>query len=274
VTALLLAPSLTAPPDVAPARRHGVVLVHGMRQSSRTWAAQEAYLAAAGHTVVPVDLPGHGRRIGQRFTLDAAHDVIDDAVESLPSGDPVVVVGQSLGGYTTLGWAARRATSTTHPLAGVVASGCSTDPFGKPVALYRGAADRVARAAASWRDRLPGRAGQTPRTSPDGSARPGWGLVTDALGALAGRSSLADLADVRVPVWFVNGARCHLRWQEQRYLRTAERGALVVVPRTGHDVQLEAPTVYNRILGRALSDFTRSGPLGGAAHGAGARLGS
>lgn len=83
---------------------------------------------------------------------------------------------------------------------------------------------------------------------------------------------MADLAAVRVPVWLVNGSRCHLRWQEQAHLRAAERGALVVVPRTGHDVQLEAPQVYNRILSRALSDFTRRGARAVAGDAEGATL--
>jgi pimeloyl-ACP methyl ester carboxylesterase len=256
-------------PPSAPAPTLGVVLVHGMRQHGRTWAAQETHLVEAGHHVVAVDLPGHGMRLPQRFTLDGAHEVIDDAVASFPRDVPVVLVGQSLGGYVSLGWAARHGREgSPQRLAGVVASGCSTDPRGKPVAAYRRVADAVVRAGSTLRGlphrtpsaargvpAVPGVGTPAPRDHADGTPRPRWDLVTDALGQLAGRSSLADLAAVKVPVWLVNGSRCHLRWQQQRYLRTADRGALVVVPRAGHDVQLDAPLAYNSMLTRALAEF-------------------
>ncbi|WP_418277692.1 alpha/beta fold hydrolase [Isoptericola jiangsuensis] len=266
MTATTLPPPAPSAPRSTP-ERLGVVLVHGMRQHGRTWAAQEKHLTDAGHRVVPVDLPGHGARLSQRFTLEGAYDVVDEAVATFPTGMPVVLVGQSLGGYVCLGWAARhgRADDPGTRLVGVVASGCSTDPRGKPVAAYGSVADAVARAAAAVRRRLVGRAqvpvpAGTPETSGTSASvqRPGWDLVTDALGQLAGRSALTDLAAVRAPVYLVNGSRCHLRWQQQRYLRTGQRCALVVVPRTGHDVQLDAPDVYNRILSRALDEFSRA----------------
>lgn len=247
MTLSLLDPAATT--TTRPTRRLGIVLVHGMRQDATAWDAQAAHLTTAGHAVAPVDLPGHGLRRHDRFTFEDAWQRIDHAVGSFESGTSVVLVGQSLGGYVSLGWAARHATSGHDGgphLAGVVASGCSTEPRGKPVALYRSVADGVARAGAALRR-------QAVTTTP--SARPGWDLVTDALGQLAGRSALADLAAMRAPVWLINGARCHLRWQEQRFLRHAERGALVVVPRVGHDVHLEAPEVYNRVLTRAIADF-------------------
>ncbi|WP_402464089.1 alpha/beta fold hydrolase [Isoptericola aurantiacus] len=245
-------PADSLPGGEAAAPPLGVVLVHGMRQDASAWEAQVAHLEAGGHHAVPLDLPGHGTRLAEQFTLERAWAHIDDAVADLPEGTPVVLVGQSLGGYVSLGWAARHATAGRDGgarLAGVVASGCSTDPLGKPVALYRGVAAGIARAGGAVRRRADG------AESGKGPARPGWDLVTDALGQLAGRSVLSDVAAVRSPVWLLNGARCHLRWQEQRFLRSAASGALVVVPRVGHDVHLEAPDVYNRVLTRALSDF-------------------
>jgi pimeloyl-ACP methyl ester carboxylesterase len=88
--------------------------------------------------------------------------------------------------------------------------------------------------------------------------RPGWDVVTDALTHVAGRSSVADLRAVRAPVWLVNGERDRMRLGEKRHLVAAERGALVVVPRAGHDVNTDAPDAFNRVLIRALRDFARS----------------
>jgi pimeloyl-ACP methyl ester carboxylesterase len=253
-----------------------VVLVHGMRTSSAIWRPQLAYLRDAGHPAVAVDLPAHGKRHHERFSLSRAFEVIDEAVSSF-GGRPVALVGLSLGGYTSLGWAARHAAAGTDaPLAGVVAAGCSSDPKGKPVALFRDVArltvggttalGRHARwVAGRWRTAVTGRSvpggagaltlggGATP-----GAHVPGWDVVTDALTQLAGRSSLADVRATRAPLWLVNGARDRMRLEEARHLAAAERGALVVVPGAGHDVNTDAPDAFNRVLGRALRDFARA----------------
>ncbi len=259
-------------PHPAPA----VVFVHGMRTSSAIWSRQLEHVRDAGHPAVAVDLPAHGARHRERFSLPRAFEVIDEAAASF-GGRPVALVGLSLGGYTSLGWAARHAADDAGaPLAGVVAAGCSSDPRGKPVALFRDAA-RVAvagttalgrharRAATQWRTTVTGRSvpgGADPRAlvGPPSSSvyQPGWDVVTDALTYLAGRSSLADLRATRAPVWLVNGARDRMRLEETRHLRAAERGALVVVPGAGHDVNTDAPDAFNRVLTRALRDFART----------------
>lgn len=264
----------------------GVVLVHGMRTSSAIWQHQVDHLRTAGHEVVAVDLPAHGDRHGERFSMARAFEVIDDAAASFRPGTPVVVVGLSLGGYTSLAWAARHAAEHghrrgdgTHPrLAGVVAAACTADPKGKPVAAFRDVA-RVAVAgttavrraagetARAWRAALTGgrsRAGGADVAAligpgaPPRRPAPGWDVVTDALTHLAGTSSVAHLRTIRVPVWLVNGARDQMRLEESRHLAAAERGALVVVPQAGHDVNSDAPDAFNHVLTRALADFARA----------------
>jgi pimeloyl-ACP methyl ester carboxylesterase len=49
-----------------------------------------------------------------------------------------------------------------------------------------------------------------------------------------------------------------MRLDESRHLAAAERGALVVVPGAGHDVNTDAPDAFNRVLDRALRDFSRA----------------
>src|SRR5262245_50699425 len=103
-----------------------VVLVHGLRSSRTMWRAQVEALRATGRDAVAVDLPGHGRRQGERFTLDGAVDAVDDAVAdvSARAGRPALVVGLSLGGYVAIAHAARR----PEHVAGLVAAACSTHP--------------------------------------------------------------------------------------------------------------------------------------------------
>ncbi|ACZ29808.1 alpha/beta hydrolase fold protein [Xylanimonas cellulosilytica DSM 15894] len=261
-----------------------VVFVHGMRTSSSIWVPQLAHLHGAGYDAVAVDLPAHGERRDERFTLPRAFEVIDEAIGSFGAHRRVALVGLSLGGYTTLAYAAREASLAQagvlgHPgrLTGVVAAACCSDPKGKPVALFRDvarvtvtgatAAGQAAHSATTrWRAALAGRgtrAGGSDVAALLGGAaavgpyRPGWEVVTDALTHLAGRSSVADLRATRVPVWLVNGSRDHLRLEEQRHLAAAYQGALVVVPGAGHDVNSDAPEAFNRVLIRALHDFSR-----------------
>lgn len=94
----------------------GVVLVHG-HESSRTWEFHgrfpelAAALQAEGYQVVMIDLRGHGRSGGERFSFGhlerfdvmAAVDLL--IAEGVPAGH-VGVLGVSMGGATVIGAAA------------------------------------------------------------------------------------------------------------------------------------------------------------------------
>lgn len=201
--------------------------MHGTSTSSAIWDEQVRVLVDAGHHPVALDLPGHGSRAGERFTLRAAMKAIDAAVTALPS--PPVLVGMSLGGYTALHYAARH----HGRVSGVVLAGCSTEIKGKPLHFYRRMWPYLARAM----------------------RRTAGHVVTDMLAAMHGHSSLADLRRVLVPVWFVNGRRDPLRLDERRFLAAHPHSRLTVVPRAGHDVNLHAPAAFNRILLRAVHEF-------------------
>ena len=85
--------------------RTRVVLVHGSRLSSAQWAPQVPMLEP--HVdVALVDLPGHGTRAAEEFTLARCVEVIDEVVRD-GSEAPVVLVGHSLGGYAAMAYAAQ-----------------------------------------------------------------------------------------------------------------------------------------------------------------------
>ncbi|WP_347353659.1 alpha/beta hydrolase [Intrasporangium sp.] len=109
-----------------------LVLVHGSRLSSAQWAPQLPLLDGPA-TVGLVDLPGHGARAAEEFTLDRCVEVIDEAVRATPSGAPVVLAGHSLGGYAAMAYAAQRG----ERLSGLVLAGCSAAPVGPGAAVYR-----------------------------------------------------------------------------------------------------------------------------------------
>jgi pimeloyl-ACP methyl ester carboxylesterase len=206
-----------------------IVLVHGTRSSSAVWREHVDALERRGHETLALDLPGHGARSGERFSLDGALETIDDAVGSFAVAP--LLVGMSLGGYVSLAYASRSADA----LAGVVLAGCSTETKGKPLRLYAQASSAL--------DRLLQFGGGT------------WHVVEDMLGALAGYSSLADLRALRLPIWLVNGSRDPLRLDERRFLRAQPAARLTVVPGAGHDVHLEAPRVFTRLLVDALAEL-------------------
>lgn len=232
-----------------------VVLVHGLRTSSTMWRAQVG--ALADHPVVAVDLPGHGTRRGERFTVAGSLATIDAAVESL--GGRAVVVGLSLGGYLAVAWAARHPASAVA----VLAAGCSARPGGPLTRAWTLAARGIAR--------LPDRGAWLNRTAvalavPAAGARDlgagGYALdvMVDALTEMAAVDSRADLAALRCPVWLVNGAWDHFRLGERGALRAAPGARLVLIPRATHLVSVVAPVAFSRVLLDLLAQVSVAAP--------------
>lgn len=222
-----------------------VVLVHGLRTSRTMWRAQVEALRAYGVEALAVDLPGHGERRGERFTLDGAVRAVADGVDAV--GGRALVVGLSLGGYVGIAHAARR----PEQVAGLVAAACSTRPL---VALVDGWA-LLARGIARLPDAGAGlNQGMVDRVLPPSAAADvaagGFALdvMDDVLRAIRAATPVDDLARVEAPVWLVNGRYDHFRGEERRFLRACRDGRLVVVPGATHLVSLTAPVGFTRVV--------------------------
>ncbi|MFE3944185.1 alpha/beta fold hydrolase [Streptomyces sp. NPDC059118] len=106
-------------------------MVHGTRFSAGQWSPQLASLQEE-FRVATVDLPGHGTRSAQPWSLNAATEIIASAVDSLDCG-PALVVGHSLGGYASLKFARR----CPEQLRGLVLAGASASTRGPWATPYR-----------------------------------------------------------------------------------------------------------------------------------------
>jgi pimeloyl-ACP methyl ester carboxylesterase len=222
-----------------------VVLVHGIRTSSAMWREQSRRLSDAGVEHLAVDLPGHGARAVEPFTLRRCRQVIDEAVESL--GDGCVVAGLSLGSYVTIDWAAH---AETAPAALLLAS-CGTRPQGIGLRGYIAIAsligllpDRGLGLHTALARRVLGEA--VARDLLDGGVP--LDAMVPALRAVQEIDMLADLRRIDAPIWFVNGQWDHFRTQERRILRAGRRATLVTIPRATHLAALDRPDEFGAIL--------------------------
>jgi pimeloyl-ACP methyl ester carboxylesterase len=231
-----------------------IVLVHGIRTSASMWRAQVDALEEAGIQSRAVDLPGHGARLGERFTLPGALDALDDAVDGLPG--PVILCGLSLGGYLALHWTAERGAGRID---GLLAAACGTTPRGAALGGYQALAAAIGRLPdrGSWLnqfmvDRFIPEPGRTAVTA-GGVA---LDVMGDGLSAMREVRPIAAISRIRVPILLVNGRFDHFRMEERRYLSAALArpglprtwSQLVVVPGASHLVSLTRPDDFTRIL--------------------------
>lgn len=223
------------------------------------WRSQLEHLADRGIPATAVDLPGHGTRMAEDFTIDEAFRTIDDAVRSAAADGPVLLVGHSMGGLLSLEYTGAE---QAPPVSALVAASCT--------ALPRGAALTAYRTLAGTFDRLPDRglwltrrmlAATIPAETRDDFAAGGYALDAQAtaLRSLNALDLAAAVRRIHVPLWFVNGQFDQLRSHERLFRRLAPHAELIVVPRTSHLVTAMRPGVFNAVLQLALATI-EAGP--------------
>jgi 2-succinyl-6-hydroxy-2,4-cyclohexadiene-1-carboxylate synthase len=226
-----------------------VVLLHGFSATSRSWDAVAAHLPRESYSALALDLPGHGDAADCERPITFA-GCVAHVLARAP--EQFVLCGYSLGGRVAL-HVALAAPQRVRRLVLVYSSAGIEDPRERALrrASDRGLADELQRAPlerfiARW-NAQPLFAGDPTevgalasederRNRPDALAAALRGIGTGEMDPLWGR-----LAELRMPVTVIAGARDH-KFQAlgRRMADALGAGELVVLP-GGHRLPLESP---------------------------------
>jgi pimeloyl-ACP methyl ester carboxylesterase len=235
-----------------------IVFVHGTRFSAGQWSPQLAALRDE-FPVAAVDLPGHGSRSAETWSLKAAVEVIADAVDALEYG-PALIVGHSLGGYASLEFA------RVHPerLRGLVLAGASASTRGAWAAPYRWVAGLVPRLPADrlagWNDWLLRR--MYPAAVVEATIRSGYAFHTlpAAWGEVLGRFDAGAMRHVAAPVLILNGEKDSVfRSGEAEFARAHPRSRVELIPRARHLANFDDPDAFSDAVRRFARQLSHGG---------------
>lgn len=235
-----------------------VVMVHGIRTSATMWRSQVAHLDSRGVHAHPVDLPGHGTRMTEVFSLDGAFATIDRAVRDAAARGPVLLVGHSMGGLLSIAYAGAE---NRPPIDAFIAASCTAVPRGVGLATYRALArgfDRLPRRGQGIADWVLDRTLPLETRQDFGAGGYAYDAQDVALRSLSVLDLLAALRRIDVPTWFINGQYDQLRANERLFAAQVPDAELIVVPRTSHLVTAMRPAVFNALLDLAVATVEQS----------------
>lgn len=236
-----------------PAGAPAIVFIHGTRLTGAMWAAQQAALAGEFRTIA-IDLPGHGSRATEPFTLDGAADAVTDTISD-EAGGRAIVVGLSLGGYVAMALAARE----PERVRGLVLSGATAEPVGLRMLPYLALAAAMDGIEPAVLTRLNTWFFQ--HRYPAAIADPivAGGFWTDggaaALRALVGERFVPRLAAYPGPTLIVNGSLdVPFRLFAPTFAAAARDARRVLLKGASHNANLDRPAAFTEAVRR----FARS----------------
>lgn len=233
-----------------------LILLHGAGLNSHMWDAVRRHIDPA-FRVIALDLPGHGTHRDEAYSLEGATATVAAAARAVAPA-PVLLVGDSLGGYTAIAAASALPPSQ---LRGLVLAGSSSNFEGAMqwpryvkdivmITLLSAVVDE-----ADFGARALGRFGVAEADRPAIVAA-GVSLrsVPQAGRALIGVDMRGKLAAIDAPVLIVNGALDERAVaQEASFVAAARRATQYRFENTGHGVSMIRPAEFARVV----NDFAR-----------------
>jgi len=225
-----------------------IVFIHGAAFDHSVWQWQSRYFAHHGHSVLAVDLPGHGRSPGaMRASIGEYAEWVAGLLDAV--GLPqAALVGHSMGSLIALETALRHAprvtrlalvaTSAPMPVSDAFIAAARDEP---PVGLEMEAVWGHARAVQLASSAIPG--ASLLSASRRLNARAKAGTLHAALEACnAYRVDPDKLAALRTPTLVVAGKRDQMtQFKAGKAMADAIPGAKLVALDAGHSIMAEAP---------------------------------
>jgi pimeloyl-ACP methyl ester carboxylesterase len=242
-----------------------IILVHGATLNGRMWDPVRRHLNPRYRVLTP-DLPGHGTRLGERYSLEGAVESVIAAASSVAPA-PFILVGDSLGSYTAM---ASAGALPQNELKGLVLAGATFNFIGKAALgpALRGSVFRIL-AAVFGEQRvieklMPAALGRKKfnMTAQDARALIDAGMSVVVFGqavtALRGVDFRAKLAAIEQPVLILNGDKDkpNIR-HEASFLGVAQNATHRHFEGCEHGVSLWRPSEFAELVnGFAATVFT------------------
>jgi pimeloyl-ACP methyl ester carboxylesterase len=239
---------------VGPSTATTIVFIHGTRLTRAQWLPQLRRLAAS-YRCVAIDLPGHGARAAEPFTIEGAVEAVAAAIDAEAASGRALVVGLSLGGYVAIETAEAR----PDRVLGLVLAGCSAEPAGPsslPFRMFATLMERVPPRALRVVNHTFFRTRYRRPISEPIIAGGFWSAGgAQALRTLIGRRYLERLGRLWTPVTIVNGTFDPVFGPgTEPWASTARRGRHVLIAWALHLSNLDRPTTFARVVADAAED--------------------
>ena len=226
-----------------------IIFIHGTRVTRKMWLPQMKALSDTYRVVAP-DLPGHGSKDEERFTLKGCVEYISELIDELTFGK-ALVVGISSGGYIVSEFAYRCPEKTT----GAVLAGASAVPKG-PLTIPHKVIGILTRNISTdwmirhdtkkWREKYP-----PDISEPIIEAGFYHYAVKDVIDEIVGIDFLEELKSYKKPLLIINGENdIAFRRDQELYNETIENSELIIIEGIGHVCNLVAPEEFNSHLRR------------------------
>ena len=245
-----------------------LLLLHGYPLSRRLWQPQVEALSGAARVIAP-DLRGHGDTEVPPgpYTVDQLADDAAHLLDALAITTPVVVGGLSLGGYIALAFQRRYPQRTAALILAATRAGADSPAAqanrdqSAATAQSEGAPAIVAAmlpkllAARTYTDQ--------PAVVAEARAIMHRATVPGLVGALMALKTRPDataqLAGITVPVLVIHGADDTLipPSEAEAAARALPHSRLVLVPNSGHLLNLEQPAEFNAAVRTFLASLSR-----------------